>query len=162
MKQRLKFKLPLTPTENQPNPAGQKADVFNSTLLARDEKMKEENAKLKEENRSLSAENARLLQQQKEWQSQPQASKTQEERNDEWQVELLSHLMYESESNAKAFLEKVRGMRDTEIADDVAEWVKDNKISSKSCRRDLWRILHAAKLYDGTESNYNQAMFKRQ
>lgn len=123
----------------------------------------DDTAKLDSRIAELEEENASLKHQLEEkGQSQPQASETQEERNDEWQVELLSHLMYESESNAKAFLEKVRGMRDTEIADVVAEWVKDNKISSKSCRRDLWRILHAAKLYDGTESNYNQAMFKRQ
>ena len=85
-----------------------------------------------------------------------------EVKNEDWIVELLSHLCYEDEQVAKDFLEKIRGLKDTEIADIVAEWVKDNKISLKSCRRDLWRILHAAKLYEGTESNYNTAMRQRQ
>ena len=122
----------------------------------------DDTAKLDSRIAELEEENASLKHQLEEkGQSQPQASETQEERNDEWLVELLSHHMYEDESNAKAFLEKVQGMRDTEIADVVAEWVKDHKISSKTFRRDLWRILHAAKLYDGTESNYNIAMRNR-
>ena len=122
----------------------------------------DDSAQLKARIAELEEENASLKHQLEEkGQSQPQASETQEERNDEWLVELLSHHMYEDESNAKAFLEKVQGMRDTEIADVVAEWVKDHKISSKTFRRDLWRILHAAKLYDGTESNYNIAMRNR-
>ena len=77
-------------------------------------------------------------------------------------IELLSHLMYGEVKIASSFLEKIRFMQDSEITDVVAEWVKENKISPKSCRRDLWRILHAAKLYEGTESNYNTAMRNKQ
>ena len=144
-------------------PTAKKTQVQQSApVTERPTPANDDSAQLKARIAELEAENASLKHQLEEkGQSQPQASETQEERNDEWQVELLSHLMYEDESNAKAFLEKVRGMRDTEITDVVAEWVKGNKISPKSCRRDLWEILHAAKLYDGTESNYNTAMRNR-
>ena len=115
---------------------------------------------LEAENKELKAENAKLRKQLEECQN--QNIEQPEVKKEDWIVELLSHLCYEDEQVAKDFLEKIRGLKDTEIADIVAEWVKDNKISLKSCRRDLWRILHAAKLYEGTESNYNTAMRQRQ
>jgi hypothetical protein len=77
-------------------------------------------------------------------------------------VELFSNVMYGEERNAKAFIESAKGRNDVEITDLVAQWVSENKISSQSCRRDLWRLLHAYKLYNGTESNYNTAMRKKQ
>ena len=121
---------------------------------------KVENEELKAENKELKAENAELRKQLEECQN--QNIEQPEVKKEDWIVELLSHLCYEDEQVAKDFLEKIRGLKDTEIADIVAEWVRDNKISPKSCRRDLWRILHAAKLYEGTESNYNTAMRQRQ
>ena len=76
-------------------------------------------------------------------------------------VELLKPLFYNDEKNVKDFLAKIRGMKDTEITDVVTDKVKRNIISSKSYRRSLWRILHAAKLYESTESNYNTAINSR-
>lgn len=127
---------------------------------ARIAELERELSELKAENEELKAENEALKKQLEECQN--QNIEQPEVKNEDWIVELLSHLCYEDEQVAKDFLEKIRGMKDTEIADVVAEWVRDNKISPKSCRRDLWRILHAAKLYEGTESNYNTAMRQRQ
>ena len=110
----------------------------------------------------LEKENEALRQQIEELQSQPQTSEVQQASTNEALVELFSYVMYEDEKNAKEFIESAKGRSDVEITDLVAQWVDENKISSKSCRRDLWRLLHAYKLYSGTESNYNTAMRKKQ
>lgn len=110
----------------------------------------------------LEKENEALKQQIEELQSQPQTSEVQQASTNEALVELFSHVMYGDEQNAKAFIESAKGRNDVEITDLVAQWVRENKISSQSCRRDLWRLLHAAKLYNGTESNYNTAMRNKQ
>ena len=110
----------------------------------------------------LERENEALKQQIEELQSQPQTSEVQQASTNEALVELFSYVMYEDEKNAKEFIESAKGRSDVEITDLVAQWVDENKISSKSCRRDLWRLLHAYKLYSGTESNYNTAMRKKQ
>lgn len=81
-----------------------------------------------------------------------------EKDSEEMIVELLTHLFYNDEQNAKEFLSKIQGLTDVEITDLVYSLVKEKKISSKSYRRDFWRILHAAKLYSSTESNWNTAL----
>ena len=110
----------------------------------------------------LEKENETLRQQIEELQSQPQTSEVQQASTNETMVELFSNLMYGDEQNAKAFIESAKGRNDVEITDLVAQWVRENKISRKSCHRDLWRLLHAYKLYNGTESNYNTAMRNKQ
>lgn len=77
---------------------------------------------------------------------------------EEMTVELLMHIFYNLEENVKDFLQKIKGLSDVEITDIVHAWVKDKKISSKSYKRDLWRVLHAAKLYSATESNWNTVL----
>lgn len=110
----------------------------------------------------LEKENEALRQQIEELQSQPPTSEVQQASTNEAMVELFSRVMYGDEQNAKAFIESAKGRGDVEITDLVAQWVRENKISSQSCRRDLWRLLHAYKLYNGTESNYNTALRKKQ
>lgn len=73
-------------------------------------------------------------------------------------IELLSNIFYGDIENAQEFLQKIKGMSDSEITDTVHEWVKERKISDRSYKRDLWRILHAAKLYSSSESNWNTAL----
>lgn len=77
---------------------------------------------------------------------------------EEMTIELLTHIFYNNEDNVKEFLEKIKGFSDVEIIDVVHTWVKDKKISSKSYKRDLWRVLHAARLYTATESNWNTVL----
>lgn len=73
-------------------------------------------------------------------------------------VELLSHIFYKNEADVKEFLQKIRNMKDSEITDLVYDWVKEKRISSKSQGTDLWKILHAAKLYSASKSNWNTAL----
>ena len=110
----------------------------------------------------LEEENEALKQQIEELQSQPPTSEVQQASTNEALVELFSNVMYGDEQNAKAFIESAKGRNDVEITDLVAQYVRENKISIQSCRRDLWRLLHAYKLYNGTESNYNTAMRNKQ
>ena len=110
----------------------------------------------------LEKENEALKQQIEELQSQPPISEVQQASTNEALVELFSNVMYGDEQNAKAFIESAKGRNDVEITDLVAQYVRENKISIQSCRRDLWRLLHAYKLYNGTESNYNTAMRNKQ
>lgn len=72
-------------------------------------------------------------------------------------IELLTHIFYEDEKNARDFYERVIHMEDADITSLVKAWVPE-KISKKSCHRDLYRILHAAKIYEASESNWNQQL----
>lgn len=76
-------------------------------------------------------------------------------------VELLTPICYNQEEVAKEFLNEIQDLKDSEIADIVVKWTKDRKISDRSNNRPLWRILHAAKLYESTESNWNTALKRR-
>ena len=145
---------------NQPEPISREEIDAICNGNEDSERLRARIAELERELSEQKVENKALKKQLEECQN--QNIEQPEVKKEDWIVELLSHLCYEDEQVAKDFLEKIRGLKDTEIADIVAEWVKDNKISLKSCRRDLWRILHAAKLYEGTESNYNTAMRQRQ
>lgn len=77
---------------------------------------------------------------------------------EEMTIELLMPIFYNKEQDVREFLEKIDGRPDTEITDTVHEWVKARKISEKSKGRALWSILHAAKYYSSTESNWNTAL----
>ena len=139
---------PLLPDEESPLPASTEGEELAAELKSRIAELEKENETLK--------------QQIEELQSQPQTSEVQQASTNEALVELLSTVMYGDEQNAKAFIESAKGRNDVEITDLVAQWVRENKISSKSCRRGLWRLLHAYKLYNGTESNFNTAMRNKQ
>lgn len=82
--------------------------------------------------------------------------------NDEWIVELLAHLCYGDEQIARDILDEIRGKEDPVIADIIFERKQKNQISPKTQNRELWKILHAAKLYRGIEGNFNTALRRRQ
>lgn len=174
-------------TENaELNEENRSLNTENAKLNTENTKLNKENAKLNEENRSLNTENAKLLQQLKAFQSQLQgiaeleAEKAslekllEEERqknqgievlgagNDEWIVELLAHLCYKDEQIARDILDEIRGKEDPVIADIIFERKQKNQISPKTQNRELWKILHAAKLYRGIEGNFNTALRRRQ
>lgn len=117
-------------------------------------RIKELEAQLKQ----VTAENEALKKQAEESQKQPKAS----EMHDEWIVELLAHLCYEDEQVARSILDEIRGKEDPVIADIIFERKKGSQISPKTQNRELWRILHAAKLYRGIEGNLNTALRRRQ
>ena len=108
------------------------------------------------------AEIASIRQQFEECKSQLKAIKKQIEECDKWVVELFSHFCYEDEHVAREILGEIRGKEDTVIADIILERKQKNQISPKTQNRDLWRILHAAGLYQGTEGNFNTALRRRQ
>lgn len=96
-----------------------------------------------------------------ELQQKQKASELQGIKGDEWVVELFSHLCYEDEQIAREILNEIRGKDDPEIADIIIERIQRNHISPKAQNREIWRILHAAKLYRGIEGNLNTALRRR-
>ena len=110
----------------------------------------------------IEAENEDLKEQLEECQSQPKNNEIPEAVNDEWLVELLEyHFLPDEREHVRDFIEEIRGKDDPTIADIILEWKDKKRISQKTFRGPLWRILHAAKLYNGTESNYNTALNRR-
>ncbi|MBR4528063.1 MAG: hypothetical protein IKO71_06370, partial [Bacteroidaceae bacterium] len=146
----------------QPVPAKQQVSTGEDTskLQARIKELEEELSEQKAENKELKAENAELRKQLEECQN--QNIEQPEVKNEDWIVELLSHLCYEDEQVAKAILNEIRGKEDPVIADIIFERKKQNKISPKTQNRELWKIFHAAKLYRGIEGNFNTALRRRQ
>ena len=71
-------------------------------------------------------------------------------------VSQLKPIFYGSEDEALKFLKEIRGMKPTLITQKVKRLVAEKNISELSAHRDLWAILHAAGLYDRSESNWNQ------
>ncbi len=118
-------------------------------------------AELQAENAKLRAENESLRKQLEECQKHPQTIEMQK-KNDDWIVELLAHLCYEDEQVARSILENVRGKEDFVIVDIIYERKQQKQISQKTQNREIWRILHAAKLYQSTEGNFNTALRRRQ
>ena len=120
----------------------------NDKLLKQIKELKAENESLKERCATLKAD-LRTEIEKNEGLSKPPTD------IDEIIVELLKPVFYNEEDKAKEFLEYARGKADTEILDKIIELSDQRVISSKSYRRDLWRIMHAFKLYSATESNWN-------
>ena len=112
--------------------------------------------------KELEAENTQLREQLDECQKQQKANELHEVKNDEWVVELFAHFCYEDEKVARDILNEINDKDDPVIADIIYERKEKKEISPKTQNRELWRIFHAAKLYRGTEGNFNTAMRRRQ
>ncbi len=162
MKMRVEFELPLTPASTPSKPIEQKGEIPDSKLREEYFRLNKENSILNKENGKLIQEKAKLLQKLKECQIQPQVIVQQQASTDEWIVELLAHLCYGDEQIARDILDEIRGKEDPVIADIIFERKQKNQISPKTQNRELWKILHAAKLYRGIEGNFNTALRRRQ
>ena len=68
----------------------------------------------------------------------------------------------EKESSYSLHLNVDGASEDPVIADIIFERKQKNQISPKTQNRELWKILHAAKLYRGIEGNFNTALRRRQ
>ncbi|MGN1229539.1 MAG: hypothetical protein ACI4T5_07780 [Prevotella sp.] len=77
------------------------------------------------------------------------------DKNDEL-IDRISPIFYNDVNEAKAFLNKIRGMKATQITELVKDLRTKNIISEMSCHRDLWFILYEAGLYTKSESNWNE------
>lgn len=65
-------------------------------------------------------------------------------------------MFYGDEREANDFLNRIQGMKPTQITALVNQLVKEKKLSDLSCHRDLWQVLHDEGLYTKSESNWNQ------
>ena len=65
-------------------------------------------------------------------------------------------MFYGDEREANNFLNRIQGMKPTQITALVNQLVKEKKLSDLSCHRDLWQVLHDEGLYTKSESNWNQ------
>lgn len=68
--------------------------------------------------------------------------------------ELISCFMGIKE-NALEFVKTARRLQPKQITSLVNTWVAQRKISTLSCKRDLWKPLHAHGIYTCSESNWN-------
>ena len=135
----------------------------NSILNLENANLNKENSILNKENGKLIQEKAKLLQKLKECQIQPQVIVQQQAGTDEWVVELFSHYCYEDTQVARDIIEEMRDKSDPEIADIIFERRDIKKqISTKTSNIDLWRVLHAARIYDSDSyQNLNTALSRR-
>ena len=76
--------------------------------------------------------------------------------NEEEVMEKLKPIFYNNETDVKAFLKEIDGMKQKEITDLVNRWVQDKRISDYGFSRkgDLWEILKDAGLYTKTRQNW--------
>lgn len=77
---------------------------------------------------------------------------------DDGLVEKLMPIFYNNEADVRQFLTEIHGMATEDITDLVNRWVKDKRISDYGNSRKgvLWGILHEAKLYSKSKSNWNE------
>lgn len=76
-------------------------------------------------------------------------------------VEELCPIFYEDKKQARAFLQRIKGMKNTDITRLVNQLVEQGVISDLSCHRDLWKVLHNNGLYTPTETNWNAQVAKK-
>lgn len=75
-------------------------------------------------------------------------------------MELLIDICEGNKDDAQSFLDKVRGASDIEIPIIIKQFKSEGKISKNRSNHSIWIVLHAAKLYDSSESNFNTALRK--
>ena len=117
-------------------------------LLKKDEKTKDKRQVENDDKKELLNKNREI------------ESKHKEEKED-MIMELLTDICKKNEDNARDFLGKVRESSDQEIPIIVMQFKHDGKIAKNRSNHSVWIVLHAAKLYESTESNFNTALRKR-
>ncbi len=140
--------------DNNNSTTDEKRSESNASLEARIKELVKENERLKEQltQKPTAVENTEAMD------SLKKENQRISKEHEEMIVELLIPIFYNSEQDVKEFLEKIDGRPDTEIIDTVCEFSKARKLSDKSKGRPLWSVLHAAKYYSSTESNWNTAL----
>ncbi len=74
--------------------------------------------------------------------------------DEEWISEIVSCFMGDKEM-ALQFVGMARNMKPKQITELVNAWLKMNRISPLSCKRDLWKSLSEHGIYPCSESNWN-------
>ena len=67
----------------------------------------------------------------------------------------LAPIFYGDEAEVRKFLTSIRNAKPTQVTELVNRLVRENKISDRSHKHDLWSLLHEARLYGPSESNWN-------
>lgn len=167
------------------NDEGEDLVVLYEDCAAENEQLKKENTQLKEENKQLklqpnttesksrikeletkleqaTAENEKLKEQLAKGTASPQKGEYDrlKERYEETIAELLAPAFYNDAAEAKRFLRKIEGLDNVGVADVAVQFLKDRKIMPSKSKMDIWKYIHAAKLYDGTEQNWSAAIRK--
>ena len=75
-------------------------------------------------------------------------------------MELLIDICEGREDYARSFLDKVRGASDIQIPLIIKQFKGEGKIAKNRNNHSIWIVLHAAKLYNSSESNFNTALRK--
>lgn len=135
-------------TEEKPVPeSAEDSSEKDRTIQELQDRLKEAGEKVRELQQRLdSAEEV------EKWE---QVAEREKKEKEDMIVEQLRPIFYGIEKDVRDFLEKVKELEDTQITALVREWVKLKKISGQSKKRKLWSVLHAARLYHSTESNWN-------
>jgi len=68
----------------------------------------------------------------------------------------LMPIFKNSIENTKAFLKRIDGARPTFVTNEVNQLLKEGKITKAGCKREMWKVLSHYKLYNPSESNWNQ------
>lgn len=76
-------------------------------------------------------------------------------------LELLTDICEGEEESAKEFLSSVREASDQDIPGIVVQFKNTGKIAQNKSNHSIWIVLHSAKLYEATESNFNTAIRRR-
>lgn len=74
--------------------------------------------------------------------------------DEEWIREIVSCFMGDKEM-ALQFVGMARNMKPKQITELVNAWLRMNRISPLSCKRDLWEPLSKHGIYPCSESNWN-------
>ena len=117
------------------------------------EKLKEDE-KVKDKRQTDNDEKAVLLDRIKKLESEHK------EEMDSMIMELLIDICEGNKDDAQSFLDKVRGASDIDIPIIVKQFKNEGKIAKNRSNHAIWIVLHAAKLYDSSESNFNTALRK--
>lgn len=144
--------ISLTEEEQAPESAENDPErEKEKTIQELQDRLKEAEEKVRELQQRLdSAENS--AEEVEKWE---QVAEREKKEKEDMIVELLLPIFFTIEKDVRDFLEEVKGLDDTQITALVRKWVKLRKISGQSKKRKLWSVLHAARLYHSTESNWN-------
>ena len=116
--------------------------------------------------KELEAENSALRQQLKEQTAKGNDLLKEEferlkQKREDMIVELLLPAFYNIDADARSFVRKIDNGMDSEgVAEVTRQFLQEKKITPSKKGRDIWKVLHAAKLYDRVEQSWTREMRK--
>ena len=70
-------------------------------------------------------------------------------------VEELAPIFYHDKKVVRQFLKQIRGVKPTEVTKQVNILIREGKVSTKSCQKELWIVLSRHGLYGRTYQNWH-------